>query len=91
MRRETAAVFRSINGRRYLSKSSAINADCRALMSRHWPPEGPTESGLPGMPIPGWHREESEEYKRIFARLLRFAKFVHRKCRAQPTNNETRG
>lgn len=94
MREETSTVYRSTNGRRYLSKASAIKADCRRLMAmeRHYPTEGPSESGIPGRPLPGWHWEESEDCKRIFARLLRFAKFVHRKRRPQPTtNDETRG
>ena len=95
MREETAKVYRSTNGRRYLSRSVAILADCRRLMTddRHYPTEHPSHSECSSdryACTPGWHWEESEECKKVFARLLRYAKFVHRKRRTQPTT-EKRG
>ena len=93
MIREHSAVFRSINGRRYLSKSAAIKADCRKLMERHYPTERPnygTECPSDRYThTPGWHFSESEECERIFARLLRFAKFFHGKHRTQATATES--
>lgn len=78
---ETATVFRSINGRRYLSRSAAIVADCRCLMSRHYPGARAHHGDSGRMEDPGYYWPEDDRVTKIFDRLLRYAKHVHRKRR----------
>lgn len=64
---EQGTIYRSINGRRYLTKVAAIKQDAKHLMNKKYPDDGE------------WYWWSSPEFNKIYERLLRFLKRANRK------------
>lgn len=72
---EVSIVFYSqLKGRRYLSKSAAINAEARALIEKKHPTEKPECGPNGGLMDDGWHWSQLERSDTLLRRVRRMVR-----------------
>lgn len=72
-RQQAIAYYAPTKGRRYFSKSAAINAEARAIIKKHFQEELPCYDEDCGCHSPGWclEADQPERFKRFFDKLKR--------------------
>jgi hypothetical protein len=61
----------SFNGRRYLTKNSAVRAEAIGIILKKYPTESPQYAESYGMIDGGWHWTELPNSKKMLRRLMR--------------------